>query len=167
MDNTAKQARAPAAAQENAPAGPPYDDPLLQRLYTYWASKRRAGQLPGRADIDPLDIPKLLPFVLLVDVERDGDGPKFRYRLLGTMLFDSMGQDATGMLVEEAFPEHHAREINAVYCRVVESGEPHYWAYAVPMPERQHIRYQRLVCPLASDGITIDALVGVVSYENK
>ncbi len=166
MDGTAKQAPAKAGDQANAPAGPPYDDPMLQRLYATWSSKHRAGLLPARTDVDPLDFPELLPFIFLVDVERDGDGQRFRYRLLGTRLFDSLGEDATGKLVEETFPAHYAVEINAVYRQVAESGEPHCWAYTVPMAKRDHIRYRRLICPLASDGKTIDALIGVVSYQN-
>ena len=164
MAGTTTRAGTPTDTSEGGCAGPPYGDSSLDRLYEYWRSKHRDGKLPARADIDPLDIPEILAFVFLVDVQRSADGPRFRYRLLGTMLVEYMGVDATGQLVGEAFPKRQTAEINAAYASVVATGEPHCWDYAVPMPDREHVRYRRLMCPLASDGATIDALIGVLSY---
>jgi hypothetical protein len=49
-------------------------------LYTYWLSKRGARVMPARTDIDPADIPQLLPYLTIA--EKAGD--QFRYRLKGT-----------------------------------------------------------------------------------
>lgn len=36
-------------------------DPRLRRFYDYWQSKHRGECLPGRQDIDPLEIPTSCP----------------------------------------------------------------------------------------------------------
>ena len=167
MSGAAKRHESPAAVPDRRSIEPPFADRNVQRLYEYWLSKHQDGKLPGRSAIDPLDIPELLSIFVLIDIEKGEDGGlKFRVRLAGTKLVERMGAESTGMLIEEAFLESQAREINAAYRRVVESGAPHCWDYALPMRDREHVRYQRIVCPLASDGTNIDALCGVVSFTN-
>jgi hypothetical protein len=61
-------------------------------LYHYWLSKRRLRSMPSRSDIDPLEIPRLLPYVGIV--EKAGD--ELRYRLVGTALAQQFGRDFTG-----------------------------------------------------------------------
>jgi hypothetical protein len=49
---------------------------------SYWERIRGSRAMPRRCDIDPVEIPRLLPFVMLVDVlENPRD---FRFRLVGT-----------------------------------------------------------------------------------
>src|SRR5580658_1065080 len=43
-------------------------DPNLHALYAYWNTLRGGRPLPRRADIDPTEIPKLLPQILMYDV---------------------------------------------------------------------------------------------------
>lgn len=48
----------------------------------HWERMRGDRAMPARADLDPVDIPRLLPLTILVDViEEPLD---FRYRLIGT-----------------------------------------------------------------------------------
>jgi hypothetical protein len=61
-------------------------------LYRYWLSKRRLRRMPLRSDIDPLEIPRLLPYVGIVEKADEG----FRYRLVGTALAQQFGRDFTG-----------------------------------------------------------------------
>src|SRR3546814_12310908 len=57
-------------------------DTKLRRLYEYWCSRCQGGALPSRRDIDPLDIPDLLPNLFLLDVI--GDAEDFVFRLAGS-----------------------------------------------------------------------------------
>jgi len=61
-------------------------------LYRYWLSKRGLRRMPSRSDIDPADIPRLLPYVGMVEKVDD----EFRYRLAGTALVQQFGRDFTG-----------------------------------------------------------------------
>src|SRR3546814_15629289 len=58
-------------------------DTKLRRLYDYWCGRCPAGALPARRDIDPLDIPDLLPNLFLLDVI--GDAEAFVFRLAGSL----------------------------------------------------------------------------------
>ena len=60
-------------------------EPQVRQFLDYWESRRRGrSRMPGRPNLDPADIPGLLPGVFLVDVLLSGSGLRFRYRLLGT-----------------------------------------------------------------------------------
>ena len=41
-------------------------EPILSLLFTYWNEKRGRRRYPDRRDIDPVDIPLLLPSVFLI-----------------------------------------------------------------------------------------------------
>jgi hypothetical protein len=51
--------------------------------------------MPARRDLDPGDIPALLPYLMIVDKVDDG----FRYRLVGTATAREIGHDPTGSIV--------------------------------------------------------------------
>jgi hypothetical protein len=73
----------------------------VHRLHEYWRSKAGAdGAVPRRRDIDPIDLPDLLPNLMLLDVERDP--LRFRYRLVGTRVVDFSYHDFTGTYLDEA-----------------------------------------------------------------
>ena len=46
----------------------PIIDDRLRQTYEYWRGKAGARPLPSRSDIDPVEIPRLLPHIMLVDV---------------------------------------------------------------------------------------------------
>jgi PAS domain-containing protein len=62
--------------------------PRLRAALTYWDAKRQNKLMPPRSDIDPVEIPRLLPYVMLIDVVREP--LDFRYRLMGTQACDIM-----------------------------------------------------------------------------
>ena len=149
------------------PANKKYDHPALQQLYNYWLSKIEDGKIPGRSDIDPLDFPEILPKICLIDVDRTDDGLAFRFRLLGTEHQEFNQRDYTGHRLDEAFPADVAAKISAAYIQVVDSREPHYWRETLAAVGRDHIGYERLICPLASDGKSVDMLIGVFVFGIK
>lgn len=144
-----------------------YDHPALQQLYEYWLSKFEDGKIPGRSDVDPLDFPKILPHICLIDVERTDGRLQFRFRLFGTHHQEFNQQDFTGKTIDEVFPPDAAAKVNAAYTHVVETAEPHYWREDLAFEGRKHIGYERLICPLASDGETVDMLIGAFVFGSK
>jgi hypothetical protein len=73
------------------------DQEPWQRLYHYWQSRHVAGRAPGRGDIDPpLDVPGLIPNVMLIDII----DTRFRYRLVGSAIWDRYLQELTGSWIE-------------------------------------------------------------------
>ena len=76
-------------------------DSRLRQAYYYWRQKTVGRTMPARADIDPIEIPKLLPDVMLVDVLPEG---RYRYRLIGTENSQAHGVNATGRYLDEILP---------------------------------------------------------------
>jgi hypothetical protein len=144
-----------------------FEDPRVRRFHDYWLSKCRPGRLPARADIDPVEIPDLLPWIMLIDPVAGPDGTRFRMRLIGTGLVARAGRDATGNFYDELFSKRDVARFAAIYNEVIRSGRPHHFHSDVDINRlegREHIRYERLLCPLASDGKTVDMLVAIVAF---
>lgn len=65
------------------------------RMMNFWSALPRAGCLaPRRQHLDPTVFPDVLPYLALVDFAPDGAALK--YRLVGTAVAASLGQDPTG-----------------------------------------------------------------------
>lgn len=154
----------PAAAARSAPiagdfaAGEPSPiaDPRLRQAYDYWRRKVAGRAMPRRADIDPTEIPKLLPDVMLVDVLPEG---RYRYRLIGTENTQAHGMSATGCYLDEVLPgpEYRAHVI-ALYDECVSARRALYSECLFMSPGRQALeRHTKvLFMPLAEDGETVN-----------
>lgn len=136
-------------------------------LFDYWRSKFPEKGLPGRQHLDPVEIPSLLSMLYLVDVVWFGESLRFRYRLLGTDITGRAGRDMTGRWLDEVFPESatYAR-IKQVYLDIIETLQPHLGLFNILSPGREHIRANRIVLPLASDGSSVDMLLGMWVYDD-
>lgn len=146
------------------------DDLLLQALEDYWWSVKPEDGLPGRQDIDPLDVPRLLPWLYLIDVV-PAEGPlaaerAFRYcvRLFGTGLVEKFQCDVTGRWLDGLYPEPHISRMIAGYDEVVAARRPLRADFVIPVEGREFLNFRRVACPLASDHRTVDMLVGVHDY---
>ncbi len=64
--------------------------------------------MPARRDIDPVEVPTLLPHLQLIEIVAGG---RFRYRLIGTALAEAFGRDYTGQYPDELFDAARARSI--------------------------------------------------------
>jgi hypothetical protein len=128
----------------------------LRQVYAYWASKIVGGRLPSRASIDPVEIPRLLPFVFLVDVERDPQ--RFRFRLVGTQICVWAGRDATGMYTDDPAYGSQGPEITRQYAEVVARRRALYSEQPAARPERDFMFYDKVVLPLSADGVHINML---------
>jgi hypothetical protein len=69
-------------------------------LYRYWLAKCGGRPIPARRDIDPTEIPALLPYLGIIE---NADG-QLRYRLIGTALGQQIGRDVTGGAVGSYIP---------------------------------------------------------------
>lgn len=107
-------------------AGDDVRSPPLRELWAYWRSRHRGARPPGRKDIDPVAIPHLLPYVMLLDV-LDGptaDPPDFRFRLVGTHITLIHRMDNTGKRVSEAFHGDERATVLRLYRRTASECAP-------------------------------------------
>ena len=136
--------------------------PLVNRLYRYWLSVAPPGRLPGRLHIVPEDIAPLWSRLFLLDLYRDP--LRYRYRLCGTELVRSLGREVTGLWLDDVYPQHLANADSRERFRfMVEEGRPT-WRRGPPTWTRHpdHRTVETCIVPLATDGHTVDKLLGVV-----
>ncbi|MEO3431148.1 PAS domain-containing protein [Pelagibius sp. CAU 1746] len=137
--------------------------PDLCRVLDYWKSKKAGRTMPARADIDPVEIPRLLPRVMLVDVESGPAGElDFRYRLSGTGISNVHGYDATGLRPLDLKPTTYGKLIDAHYRAAAGDRAP--LAHVIVLvTDKKHRSYARIILPLSDDGETINMLMTVDS----
>jgi hypothetical protein len=137
--------------------------PMLKALMAYWQRRRPAAdRLPGRADIDPADIPALLPHVFLVDVRR---APRaYRYRVFGTELVEAYGRDITGKSLDELFSDVFRKAVAAVFDHVVDHRAPLRTYGTMAWREERQVRFEGIQLPLAADGVAVDMILGAVVF---
>ena len=130
----------------------------LNEFLSYWDSIRHGKSMPGRQDIDPGDIPAMLPFVFLVDVVDEGDD--FRYRLVGTDIVRNTKMDFTNCPLSEIRDIGSQQNLIELYQRVVSSKATIRERF--PFETRGGVKkyYDVAVAPLARNGRDIDMLFG-------
>lgn len=142
-------------------------DVRVRALYDYWLARCRDGCPPRRSDIDPIDLPHLLRWLWLVDIERNRpDWPlRFRVRLMGTEHVTTMGHDPTGKWMDEAFPTFLTNPTYSDYVQVAENATPSYRA-GRPLYhlDKEHVRMERIMLPLAGDDKSIDMMLAITVY---
>ena len=119
-------------------------------------------RLPSRADIEPLDIPDLLPQVVLLDVVRDPWN--FRFRLIGTNVVYHLNKDWTGSWFTEI---GHMTPPSKIFTNCVEvssTGTPLRSKTSYVGPHAQFVTAEDIILPLADDGETPDKLLMFVEH---
>ena len=133
--------------------------PRVRAIVAHWAAMGQEDRLPGRCDLDPRAIPRLLPNVWLVDVERS-PALRFRYRLAGTRITRAFSEDPTGRYLDEVHQDFGSNGVALYLQEVVETGQaswrtgkPAFWE----LNDFAHI--ERVYLPLAADGRTVDMIL--------
>ena len=129
----------------------------VRELYLYWRGKCRDGRLPRRTDIDPLDIPRLLPYLTIVEVVEDER--RYVYRLVGTKEVEIRGQDPTGKSVAEAYYGPSVEEAHGFYNEVVATAQPVYDDSPFVGPDGRYNDDELLFLPLAEDGHKVSRIL--------
>jgi hypothetical protein len=129
-------------------------EPVLIGVRDYWQDISGGRPLPARHDFDPLDIPHLLPHIVLFDVF--DDPPSFRFRLVGTASVFNAGVDPTGQIFDEM---PHSGTAVARMRQGVELRKPYFTDDVFPWGARPNLHYRTLVMPLSDDGDAVDMLL--------
>jgi hypothetical protein len=96
---------------------------------------------------------------------------RFRVRLAGTRVVEAYGAEITGRFVDELDFDEIDTLVLASLAEVVATGRPSVVEREYTRRDGRHVKYERLVLPLSSDGATVDKLLaGFVveqSYPNE
>lgn len=134
----------------------------LRQLYDYW-NRRRAGRaMPARADIDPVDIPRLLPNLLLLEVE-PGSG-RLKVRVAGTAVVDMYGGDYTGRYLDEIEFGDRRPAVLHDYLACLRSRQPYISEHSFWTRRGVTVRMERVILPLSEDGETVSHLLAGLEF---
>lgn len=116
-----------------------------------------------RADLDPVEIPRLLPCLILSDVA-DG-GRAIRYRLVGTEIVAAHGFDYTGKTIEELTSGSTLDFTRALYGVVVSRAVPVYSEGRFRWAGQEYRWTKRLHLPLTRSGNAVDMVLSGQVFE--
>ncbi len=142
-----------------------FASPILQAAYDYWQLRRRGRLMPARADIDPADIPRLLPNIILTDVlaQKPLD---FRYRLIGTAVCERTARDYTGVRFMDLPHQRPGSMIWDTRAACVRKRAPVYDGDLPYVGPVQRVRVVSQVhLPLSTDGATVNMIFTAVAFE--
>jgi hypothetical protein len=134
-------------------------------LLRYWTGLRGGRAFPSWADIDPNRFKPILPHIMVTAIEP----APFRvfYRLVGTEIARFAKFDFTGRYADAlSFQDDAEEDWTDFYRAVVAARRPGvglvYWVTDGTL--RRWIEF--LICPLSSDGETIDRCIALEDYEH-
>jgi hypothetical protein len=136
---------------------------LVRKFDAYWKSKQGGARVaPLRNAIDPIEIPQLLPFMVIAQLEREPF--RVRYRLVGTRVVDAHGADFTNRYLDEC-GFLIEKELTESYRRIM-LGAPVYLYFEWIREDWPHDRgrtgaSESAFFPLSSDGGTIDMAINI------
>lgn len=132
--------------------------PRIRALRAYWQSKCSDVAPPPRSAIEPADIRALLPYLILAELE----AAPFRitYRLVGTAVVRSHGEDFTGR-DHGAVPSLAESGIDESYRRVLASAAPVFGRTALYAGEQSWIGFEYAVFPLSDNGKTVNKCLAI------
>lgn len=148
------------------------DVPLLQEVWRYWRDKKADRELPLRADIEPTEIPHLLPSLFLVEVIEPGPPMRLRLRLAGTAFRRFFGFDPTGREMSEDDLRLDRARFCSEWREMLQQRRPR-WARVrqrlsgelVGREGLGAVHFTGLVLPLSRDGTAADMLLGATVYD--
>jgi hypothetical protein len=136
-------------------------DPRIKALYDYWDGLRRGRAMPSRADIDPMAIPALLPYVLMYDVQPGG----YTIRLVGEAVVDFVGRNGTGNPAGSMLPPRAAEQVVSILDTVTGERAPKFRAgKAHWQPDKDYRDFEACFLPLSIDGETVNIVLGGISF---
>ncbi|MBO6562919.1 MAG: PAS domain-containing protein [Nisaea sp.] len=137
--------------------------PLVREAYMLWDDKRGARPMPARADFDPVEMPRLLASMILVDVEQPET--RLKVRLAGTKIVDMFGSDYTGMYMDEIDFGDVREKVLGEYLLCATEKRPLFSDHSFRKINDYYHSIERVLLPLSNDGKTVNMLMAVLDFE--
>lgn len=125
-------------------------------IYRYWSKKKCGRKLPGRQDIDPLEMKPWLPGLVLVDVTLPR---RIVYRVVGTAVCQHRGFDPTGRPVEEGLYGNQRDEVLENYRLAIDEESIVYDYDSTPSRSGLAREVETLFLPLSNGGERVEQIL--------
>jgi hypothetical protein len=137
---------------------------LIQQFHRHWLRLCSDGRLPSRDLIDPANFKRLMPNVILADIERNPF--RVRYRLCGTRVTELCG-NLTGRYLDQIEGDlwSTATWIQQYQTVATEARPIFAQDWMLGTSGARHL-FQTGIWPLATDGRTVDRCIAVEDYSS-
>jgi|SRR5579864_1410049 len=140
------------------------DDPLQRQMYDYWQRKRVGRRMPRRRDIDPVDIPRLLPNILISEVVPSSGRARYRYRLAGTAIVRAFGRDPTGHFADDLTNGAYRDFIMGLHRTVSEERRALFCESRYLAQREYHMVAKRLLLPVSEDDDRVNQIISLLVF---
>ncbi len=137
--------------------------PLLLQAHDIWDRNRSTRSMPARAALDPVEMPKLLPHMALVEVS--APDLRMRVRLVGTNIVNIYGADFTGQYLDEIDFGDAGDKILSDYQFAARTKRPLFSDHAFRKLSGTYLNIERALLPLSEDDETVSMLFVVMSFQ--
>lgn len=144
-------------ADRSAIASGPIDD-----FEAYWRRIRGGRPMPRRGDFDPLQVRRILPFLVIGEFERDPF--RVRYRLVGTEVVEHSQFDFTGLRVDEIAFHKEAIDFMELYRLIDRLGAPVYGVSRIPTIGTGLAGYAFGCFPFSETGKAVTQVMSIEDY---
>ena len=141
--------------------------PELIELLGKWQEWARVESIPLRPRFDPVDFPKLLPWVVLAEVLNDGPQFDAKFRYLGSEIVHNFkSANLTGKRLSDLEPVfvHRWSEVGE---KVVATRAPQFFGGAPFMVDKAFLQLEMLALPLSKAGDAVDFVVLAMARDSK
>jgi hypothetical protein len=114
--------------------------------------------MPRRADINPREIPSLLPHMMILEIH---EPLRFCFRLVGTKICERWGENNTGKWLDELDYDGVRETVIEQYASVAGTGVPRCDIEEFVSDHGRYLHYRRLLMPLSEDGVKPNMLLGI------
>ncbi|HEY1386048.1 MAG TPA: PAS domain-containing protein [Dongiaceae bacterium] len=141
--------------------------PELLGLLKQWQGWAQQEAIPLRRRFDPVEFPKLLPWIILAEILNDRPMFDARFRYLGTEIVHNFNsENLTGTRLSDLEPifVHRWSEVGQT---VVAARAPQFFHGAPFMVNKAFLTLEMLALPLSKSGETVDFVVLAMAREAK
>jgi hypothetical protein len=136
--------------------------PALQAIAAHWDSIRGEGQLPSWEMLRPSEIAPHLSMVWAYKYDRQTGA--FTGRLASTRIALALGKNFRGIALEEVHPPEALPRVRRYMTRIVSEPAAFRSAGSLFRQRDAVVEGERIVLPLASDGVHCDGMLGASDY---
>ena len=143
----------------------------VREFLGYFQALHPQGRLPGRDAFDPVELPLLLPDIVLTKVvtpAKPATAPRFLVKVAGERIAKSLDRPLIGRYLDEfitaqdqsvRFPIADRETVMETGCLVFRRGKPRL-KFRLDFAQIEACHF-----PLAGDGRTVDHIISIIIYE--
>jgi hypothetical protein len=123
---------------------------IVHAGHAYWLARKGERVLPARGDFDPpIDIPRLIPNILIFDVLHEP--LDFVYRLIGSKVRTHLARDLTGVRMSEVEFQRAGSVIWSHQAWVVEHAAPRFVRPPYVGPHKDFLFIEAVILPCGAE----------------